>query len=125
MSHERYLDCIEACQRCAVACDHCASECLEEIEMKRMVHCIRLNRSCADLCALSVREMSRGSEFAEQACQLCAEACELCAAECAKHEMEHCQICAQACRECAEACRQVAASTARSWLPGQSAATLS
>jgi hypothetical protein len=109
MSHEHYLDCIEACQRCAVACDHCASECLEEIEMKRMVHCIRLNRSCADLCSLSVREMSRGSEFAEPACQLCAEACELCAAECVKHEMEHCQVCAQACRECAEACRQVAA----------------
>jgi HD superfamily phosphohydrolase YqeK len=114
MSHEHYLECIAACQRCAVAADHCASECLEEIvEIKRMTHCIRLNRSCADLCNLAVREMSRGSEFAEQACQLCAEACELCATECGKHEMEHCQACAQACRECAEACRQVAGLAAR------------
>jgi hypothetical protein len=113
MSQEQYLDCIEACQRCAVACDHCAAECLEEIEMKHLVHCIRLNRSCVDLCNLTVREMSRGSEFAEQACQLCADACELCANECAKHEMEHCQACAQACRHCAEACRQVSGLAAR------------
>lgn len=109
MSHEHYLDCIEACQRCAVACDHCAAECLEELELKHLVQCTRLARSCADLCSLAVREMSRGSEFAEQACQLCADACEVCASECAKHEMEHCQVCAQACRECTEACRQMTA----------------
>lgn len=115
MSQEQYLECIATCQHCAVACDQCATECLDEIEMKRMVHCIRLARSCADLCALAGREMSRGSEFAEQACQLCAEACELCASECAKHEMEHCQVCAQACRDCVEACRLVAAHAGQAW----------
>lgn len=78
-----------------------------------MGHCIRLNRSCSDLCSLAAHELSRGSEFAEQVCQLCIEACEHCAAECAKHEMEHCQVCAQACRECAEACRQLTTVTAR------------
>lgn len=110
MSHDQFLDRIAACQHAAVTCDECANECLGEIEVRRMVHCIQLARSCADLCALAARELTRGSEFAEAACQLCAEACDLCAAECAKHEMEHCQVCAQACRECAVACRHAAGS---------------
>ena len=114
MSTDQLLECIAACQHCAVTCDQCASECLEEIDAQRMGHCIRLNRSCSDLWSLAAHELSRGSEFAEPVCQLCAEACEHCAAECAKHEMEHCQVCAQACRECAEACRQMMAETARS-----------
>jgi len=113
MPHEQYEDCIEACQQCAVACDHCASECLQETDVKMMVRCIELDLSCADLCTLAAREMSRGSIFAERICQLCADACDACGAECAKHETEHCQVCAQACRDCAEACHQMTASSSR------------
>lgn len=73
-----------------------------------MTRCIELDRSCADLCALVIRELTRDSEFAEGISQLCAEACDACAHECGKHEMDHCQACAHACRVCAEACREMA-----------------
>lgn len=108
MSHEHYQDCIEACQECLVACEHCATACLQEDNIKPMVRCITLDRSCADICSLAEREMARGSEFAERICQLCAEVCEACASECGRHKMDHCQECAEACRRCAEACRAMA-----------------
>ncbi len=73
-----------------------------------IARCIELDRSCADICSLAVREMSRGSAFAERVCQLCAEICDACGEECAKHKHDHCQKCAEACRRCADACREMA-----------------
>ncbi len=108
MSHERYQDCIEACHDCMAACEHCATACLHEAEIKKMVRCIELDRSCAAICGLAEAEMARGSELAERICQLCAEACDACGEECGRHQMDHCQQCAQACRRCAEACREMA-----------------
>ncbi len=108
MSHEAYRDCIDACSRCLEACEHCAAACLHENEIRPMVRCIELDRSCADICGLAVREMARGSSFAEQVCQLCATICEICGEECAQHPMDHCQQCAEACRRCADACHQMA-----------------
>ena len=108
MSHEHYQECIEACQECVVACEHCATECLHEDDVKAMARCIALDRSCADICALAMREMSRGSEFAGRLCLLCADICEACGEECARHDMDHCQECADVCRDCAESCRQMA-----------------
>ena len=108
MPHENYQGCIEACNACAVACEHCASECLDEDDVKKMVRCIELDRSCADICALAAREMSRGSEFAARICTLCAEICQQCGDECARHNMEHCKECAKACYHCAEECRKMA-----------------
>lgn len=108
MSHEKYEDCIEACHQCLAACEHCATACLHEDDVKMMARCIELDRSCADLCALALREMARGSPFAEHVCQLCAEVCDACGEECGKHPADHCQECAAACRECAEACREMA-----------------
>lgn len=108
MAHERYEACIEACEICAAECEGCATACLNEEDIKMMVRCIRLNRSCADMCKLAGQEMSRSSVFAEKICQLCAEICDACADECARHEVEHCQRCAQACRDCAEECRVTA-----------------
>jgi Domain of Unknown Function (DUF326) len=108
MSHERYESCIEACHDCAVACEHCATACLKEQDVKMMARCIALDRSCADICALAEREMSRGSEFASRVCQLCAEICDACAQECGRHKMDHCQECAEACRACAQECRSMA-----------------
>jgi hypothetical protein len=108
MSHEKYRECIEACHACAAECEHCATACLHEEDIKMMVRCIELDRSCADVCHFAAREMARGSDFAERACELCAEVCDACAEECAKHEMDHCQACADACRRCAEECRSMA-----------------
>jgi hypothetical protein len=110
MSHEKYKDCIEACHQCMEACEHCATACLHEDDVKMMARCIELDRSCADICSLAMREMSRGSQFAAQVCELCADVCDACGEECGKHQADHCQVCAKACRECAEACREMASS---------------
>ena len=91
MSHEKYQHCIDACQECITECEHCSSACLKEDNVKMLVRCIELDRSCAYVCAFAANEMARGSEFAERVCQLCAEICEACGEECAKHKMEHCQ----------------------------------
>ena|SRR5688572_25561103 len=110
MTHEKYQECIDACQKCLVACETCATACLQEEDVAMMTRCIELDRSCAGICGLAQREMARDSEFAVRVCRLCAEICDACAAECAKHDMEHCQKCARACRACAEACREMSSS---------------
>jgi len=47
-----YQSCIEACEACLRACEICATACLREEDVQMMADCIRLDRSCADLCAL-------------------------------------------------------------------------
>jgi hypothetical protein len=74
-----------------------------------MANCIRLDRDCADACRVAATLMSRGSQFAQQLCALCAAICDACAKECERHEAEHCRRCASACRRCAEECRRMAA----------------
>jgi len=109
MPHEKYQRCMHTCIACIVACEECASKCLHEQDVKMMARCVELDRDFADICALAMRLMARGSEFAGRLCALCAEACEACAAECEKHDAEHCKKCAGACRKCAEECRKMAA----------------
>ena len=109
MAHEQYQQCIDACNECAAACEHCASACLGEDDVKMMVGCIALDRTCADICALAARWIARGDQFAAKLCALCAEICQACGDECAKHRMEHCQRCAEVCHKCAEECRKMAA----------------
>jgi hypothetical protein len=108
MAHERYKVCIDACNQCAEACDYCEAACLKEREVAKLARCIQLDIDCAELCRLAVSYMSRESEHAEDACELCALICEACARECAEHKMmRHCQDCAASCRRCAEECRRV------------------
>lgn len=104
-----YEECIKACQACMDACNHCFSACLEEDHVKMMAQCIRLDRECADICALAVKAMQTNSPFAGQICGLCADICQACGEECRKHDHDHCQKCADACFSCAEACRKMAA----------------
>jgi hypothetical protein len=109
MTHEKYLECIEACNKCAIICEHCASECLREKNMNAMARCIELDRACSEACRSAVAIMSQGSEFSNRFCALCAEVCQACGDECSKHKnMEHCQACAETCYECAESCREMA-----------------
>ncbi len=91
MPHEKYIDCIEACNHCANECTHCASECLHDDDVKMMTRCIELDRDCSVLCRTASVLMSGGSRFAADICRLCAEACHACAEECRKHDAEHCQ----------------------------------
>lgn len=112
MSHRAHQQCIQACLDCMQECEHCATACLSESDPKMMVRCIQLDRTCAEICALAAKEMSRGSEFAERVCRLCAEVCEACGNECRQHDVAHCQTCAEACARCAEACRGMSGSVA-------------
>lgn len=107
MSHEQLLECIRACEACAVSCEHCADECLSEAHVASMAKCIRLDRDCADICRIASAFMARDSQFSAALCALCAMVCDACREECHKHEMPHCQACADACEKCAQACRKV------------------
>jgi hypothetical protein len=109
MSHEKFQQCIEACNNCAVICDHCTMSCLSEKNVQHLTRCIELNLDCASACRVAVEFMSKGSEYADRYCQLCADICNACAEECEKHaDMEHCRHCAEVCRQCAEACMEMA-----------------
>ncbi len=101
--------CIKSCLECMEACNICYDSCLKEEDLKMMVSCIRLDRECADICALAVKSMQSNSPFVNQICILCAEICEACGNECKNHHHEHCQKCAEACFRCAEECRKFAA----------------
>ena len=94
---------------CMAACEHCASACLREDDVAMMAECIRLDRDCADVCALTARLLARGSRFGSELLPVCAQICQACAAECARHQHAHCQECAQACTRCAEECLRLAA----------------
>lgn len=102
MSHNKEL--LEKLGRCAAACENCMDSCLGEEDVKMMVKCIRLDRDCAKICALTASFVATHSDYARQIVKQCAEICRACAEECGKHEHDHCQECAQACRECVEAC---------------------
>src|SRR3954469_11030645 len=85
MPHERFLDCIEACNHCANECTHCAAECLQEEDVRHMARCITLDRDCAVICRTASLLMSANSPYAADICRLCAEVCHACAEECRKH----------------------------------------
>jgi hypothetical protein len=104
MSHEKYQNCIDACNACVVACEHCISGDLKEGGDKMMIDCINLNRECSVICRSSALVMSMGGKFSAEMCALCAKVCDACAAECEKHShIEHCKNCAEACRNCLKA----------------------
>lgn len=99
---------IEVLNDCAQACNACMTDCLQEEDVKMLAECIRLNRDCADICALTSEYLSRESAVAPALAKLCVVVCDTCAKECEKHShMEHCKQCAEVCRKCAEECRKV------------------
>jgi Domain of Unknown Function (DUF326) len=105
---QTFEECIKACLDCMKACNVCYDACLGEEDVQMMTDCIRLDRECADFCALAARSMQSNSPFVRQICILCADICEACGNECKKHGHTHCQRCADACFKCAEECRKMA-----------------
>ena len=89
---------------CAILCDACYSGCLQEVDVKAMSNCIKLNRDCAEICRITASFISRDSENIDNFLMLCNEICNTCADECEKHDHDHCKKCAEACNTCAEAC---------------------
>jgi len=105
---------IAAASDCAQACTQCADDCLSEASVAELVKCIRLDLDCADICATTVRVLSRQTEYdanvTRAQLQACITACRTCGDECeehGRHGMEHCALCAEQCRRCEQACRQL------------------
>jgi uncharacterized membrane protein len=104
---------IEALSDCAQACTACADDCLSEEQVQDLIKCIRLNLDCADVCAATIRVVSRQTEYdanvTRPLLEACIAVCRSCGDECSSHaEMhEHCRICAEACRRCEQACQEL------------------
>jgi hypothetical protein len=105
--------CIEACFECAQTCMACADACLGEENATSLLHCIRLNLDCDDVCDVTGRLLSRQTapDWTVLRAQLraCIAACRACAEECERHAAyhEHCRICAASCRHCEDACTRL------------------
>lgn len=108
------VDCIEACVECAQACSQCADDCLAEPGVADLTRCIGLDLTCADICAVTARTLSRRvgfqAEIARAQLEACATACGACGEECAahgEHGTTHCAHYAERCRVCERACRDL------------------
>lgn len=111
MPHERFQECIKACDACSAACRYCATECLKEEQIKGLVKCIQLNLECAAICSAAAELMGLGSRHSYRFCQICVDICTGCAEECEQHAkrgMTHCRDCAEACHQCAGICKKMA-----------------
>ena len=106
--HAQNQSLLDALNACIAACEHCATACFGEPSVQMMAPCIQLDHDCADICALTVRFLARGSNYARHLLATCADACRACGDECDKHasHMAHCRECTEACRRCEQACRQ-------------------
>ncbi|GAA5534305.1 four-helix bundle copper-binding protein [Deinococcus aluminii] len=109
-------ECIAACFDCAQTCTSCADACLgEQGHLTHLVHCIRLNLDCADVCGTTGRVLSRLTQPDQNVLraqlQACVAACRACGDECERHardmNMQHCAVCAESCRRCEQACQNL------------------
>jgi hypothetical protein len=100
---------------CAQACIADADDDLSEQNIAEMVKCIRLCLDCADICAATLRVVSRQTDYdanlTRPLLEACVATCKSCGDECEHHAQmhEHCRVCAEACRRCEQACRQLVA----------------
>jgi uncharacterized membrane protein len=86
----------------------------ESDEMMPMLRkCMRTCVDCADVCDMTVRILSRHTEYdaniTRAMLEACATMCRSCGDECERHadRHAHCRICAEACRRCEQACRNL------------------
>ena len=106
---------IDALSDCAQACTACADDDLSEPDVAELVRCIRTCLDCADVCAATLRVVSRQTDFdanvTRPVLEACVAICRSCGDECERHAHmhEHCRVCAEACRRCEQACRQLVA----------------
>jgi hypothetical protein len=106
-----YGEAISALATCINACTACADACLGETEhLEHLRRCIRTDLDCADVCAATLRVITRQTEtpsdLVHAQLHACVLACRICADECESHEdmHDHCRVCAEACRHCQERC---------------------
>ena len=101
---------IDACLDCLQSCTTCADADLAEEDVADLSTCVALCLSCADVCDVTARILSRPA-FADnfvvqRSLQACVRTCTSCAEECHRHAAHHrhCAICEQVCRTCIDAC---------------------
>jgi uncharacterized membrane protein len=106
---------LDALIECAQACTSDADADLSERNVAELVKCVRLCMDCADVCAATVRVISRQTDYdanvTRPLLEACAATCRSCGDECERHAQmhEHCRMCAEACRRCERACRDLLA----------------
>ncbi len=101
---------IDACLSCVQSCTSCADEDLAEREVSELRTCVARCLTCADICDLTARLLSRpahwDSVIVHPLLQACVRACTTSAEECARHaeHHRHCAVCEKVCRACVAAC---------------------
>jgi hypothetical protein len=101
---------VDASLNCAQTCTSCSDADLAEDDVAEMRTCIALCLTCADVCELTARVLSRPAHWdhfvVHRLLQACVRTCTSSAEECARHAKHHrhCAICEKACRACIDAC---------------------
>jgi hypothetical protein len=105
MIPDKFKSCIEACHKCADECKQCSNACLNDKDVKDLIHCIRLNSDCATVCTMTAKLLASDTPYYRELTELCEKICRDCAKACEKHShLSHCIDCAKACLRCAEEC---------------------
>jgi hypothetical protein len=101
---------IDACLKCVQSCTSCNDADLAEGNVAEMTTCIALCLTCADMCDVTARVLSRVAHWdnfvIHRLLQACVRSCTNSADECHRHapHHRHCAICEKVCRACIEAC---------------------
>ena len=104
---------IDACLNCLQTCTSCADADLAEEDVQELSTCAALCLSCADVCDVTARMLSRPAHWdhfvVHRSLQACVRSCTSSAEECARHAQHHrhCAICERSCRACAKACTEL------------------
>lgn len=102
---------IDATLVCSQTCTACADACLAEPDVAELVHCIRDDLDCADVCQATSRVLTRqtahDAALKRAVLEACIQTCRACAVTCGEHRdhHEHCRICADVCEDCERACQ--------------------
>ena len=114
-SHPSFMaDCISNCAACESLCIETLAHCQLRGGNLAKPKLLSLLAVCADVCALTVRTMQRGSEVHVYINAACAEVCARCAAACAAYPDDPLlHACASACTMCSRCCGDMAKVPAR------------
>ena len=102
---------IDAITTASQASTACADASLDEYNLHR--DCVNACTTCADVCDVTARLLSRSARWDRTVVwaqvETCAKACSSCASQCEGHSdtSKHCGVCAEACRRAERAIQQL------------------
>jgi hypothetical protein len=106
---------IDACLDCLQSCTSCADADLVEDDVGDLSTCVAVCVTCADVCDVTARVLSRPAHTDKGLVHRLLLACGTSSAEeCHRHAAHHrhCAICEQVCRTCIDACNALLAAEA-------------